>query len=54
MGERTERAYEAEIRKAFDALPWRVRWRARLPGLLLFILMLEFGAAFFAAPFFID
>lgn len=54
MGERTERAYEAELRKAFDAMPWRERWKARMPGLLLFIFMLELGAAFVAAPFFVD
>lgn len=58
MGVRSQRAYETENRKAFDAFPWRERMRARLPGLLLVIIiviiMVELAVALVVSPFIID
>ncbi len=52
MGERAQRAYDAEQDKAFATLPWRERMRARFPGLLLFLAALMLAAAF-VVPFFV-
>lgn len=50
MGERAQRGYEAENRKAFSARPWRDRMRGRMPGLLICAFFVVLAAMLILGP----